>query len=54
MAKNYTLIPYRELDHGTFDEEWPPHKNLIPILIVFQQSYINCDNFHIQIVTGSL
>jgi len=26
MAKNYTLIPYRELDHGKFDEEWPPHK----------------------------
>ena len=26
MAKKYTLIPYRELDHGKFDEEWPPHK----------------------------
>jgi len=26
MAKNYMLIPYREIDHGEFDEEWPPHK----------------------------
>jgi predicted secreted hydrolase len=26
MAKDYTLIPYREIDHGTFDEEWLPHE----------------------------
>ena len=26
MGLNYKLIPYRELDHGDFDEEWPPHK----------------------------
>ena len=24
--KAYEIIPYREKDHGTFDEEWPPHK----------------------------
>ena len=26
MNSSYTLIPYREHDHGTFDEEWLPHK----------------------------
>jgi predicted secreted hydrolase len=24
--KNYSAIPYREEDHGSFDEEWLPHK----------------------------
>ncbi|MFX0094069.1 MAG: lipocalin-like domain-containing protein [Candidatus Hodarchaeota archaeon] len=26
MGQDYTLIPYRESNHGTFDEEWSPHK----------------------------
>lgn len=28
MDKNYILIPYREEDHGKFDEEWLPHKKV--------------------------
>ena len=27
MSKSYT-IPYREIDHGDFDAEWPPHKKV--------------------------
>jgi len=27
MKKRYT-IPYREMDHGDFDAEWPPHKGV--------------------------
>ena len=27
MTLNYTLIPYRESNHGSFDDEWAPHKN---------------------------
>ena len=26
MGLDFTLVPYRETNHGTFDEEWPPHK----------------------------
>ena len=26
MIKTYTKIPYREINHGKFDEEWPPHE----------------------------
>ncbi len=26
MSKQDLIIPYRERDHGTFDEEWPRHK----------------------------
>ena len=25
--KNFR-IPYREVDHGDFDAEWPPHKKV--------------------------
>ena len=28
MGLDYTLIPYREANHGTFDEEWLPHRNM--------------------------
>ena len=28
MGQDYTLIPYREHNHGTFDEEWAPHKKM--------------------------
>lgn len=27
MKKNYT-IPYREMDHGDFNAEWPPHRKV--------------------------
>ncbi|NHI95025.1 MAG: hypothetical protein EAX96_21220 [Candidatus Lokiarchaeota archaeon] len=26
MSQSWITIPYRELDHGSFDEEWLPHK----------------------------
>ena len=28
MKNKSCRIPYREVDHGDFDTEWPPHKKV--------------------------